>query len=137
MKRKEAIKISPPSLSIPSSKLLVSDSLQCSDAHISEVKNADATYSTYKFLQIQDNETNDNIKFLQIYSIVAADAQLEISTAVIPVILLLDEHSPQKIFPVSRNVRRTFVSFRNSLSEYALLTASRKATRDFDAKSYP
>jgi hypothetical protein len=33
-----------PFLSIPSSKLLVSDSLQGSNSHISEAKNTDATY---------------------------------------------------------------------------------------------
>jgi hypothetical protein len=42
----------------------------------------DATVTTHQSLHAQNDETNGNVKFLQPYIVVAADALLEISTAV-------------------------------------------------------
>jgi hypothetical protein len=42
-----------------------------------------------------NDETNDNIEFLQPYPVVAADALLEITTAVISAVLSLDEYLSQ------------------------------------------
>jgi hypothetical protein len=43
----------------------------------------------------QNCETSGNTEFLQPYLIAAADALLEIGTAMIPAVLSLDEHFPQ------------------------------------------
>jgi hypothetical protein len=47
-------------------------------------------------LHARNDETNGNIEFLQPYPVVAADALLEISTAVISSGLSLDEHLSKK-----------------------------------------
>jgi len=44
----------------------------------------------------KEDKTNGNIEFLQPYPVVAADALLEIGTAVIPAFLSFDEHLSQK-----------------------------------------
>jgi hypothetical protein len=46
-------------------------------------------------LHEQKDETNGNIEFLQPYPVVAADALLEIGTAIISALLSLDEHLSQ------------------------------------------
>jgi hypothetical protein len=46
----------------------------------------------YEPLHAQNDEINGNIKFLQTYPVIAADALLEITTAVISAVLSLDEH---------------------------------------------
>jgi hypothetical protein len=51
--------------------------------------------TTHEHLHSQNNETNGNIEFLQLYPVVAADALLEISILVISDVLLLDEHLSQ------------------------------------------
>jgi hypothetical protein len=51
--------------------------------------------TTHKPLLAQNDETNGNIEFLQPYPVVAAEALLEIGTAVISAVLSLDEHLSQ------------------------------------------
>jgi hypothetical protein len=72
---------------------------------------------------------------LQPYPVVAADALLEIGTAIISGVLLLDKHL-SKTLPVSRNfvTSQCIVLFGTSLSKYALLDISRTAANDFDAE---
>jgi hypothetical protein len=52
--------------------------------------------TTYEPLHAKNDETNVSIEFLQPYSVVAADALLDIGTAVISAVLSLDEHSSQR-----------------------------------------
>jgi hypothetical protein len=92
---------------------------------------------THELLRAQNDETNGNIEFLQPYPIVAADALLEIGTAVISAVLSLDEHLSQtntSCVPKFCTSRCIVVLFGNSLSGYALVNGSRTATNDFDAK---
>jgi hypothetical protein len=49
----------------------------------------------HESLHSQNDETKDSIEFLQPYHVVAADALLEIGTAVISTVLSLDEHLSQ------------------------------------------
>jgi hypothetical protein len=88
-------------------------------------------------LQAQNDE-NCSIKILQPYPIVAADALLEIRTAVISAVLSLDGHFvTDKNFFVSRNsvtIRYILALSVTSLSEHALLDATRTAVRDSDTK---
>jgi hypothetical protein len=51
--------------------------------------------STHEHLHAQNDETNGNIEFLKPYPVVAADALLQIGTAVISAVLSLDEHLSQ------------------------------------------
>jgi hypothetical protein len=48
-------------------------------------------------LHVQNDKTNGNIEFLQLYPVAAADAPLEISTGIISAVLLLDKHLSQII----------------------------------------
>jgi hypothetical protein len=50
---------------------------------------------THKPLHAQDDETNGSTELLQPYPVVAAGELLEIGTAVISPVLLLDEHLSQ------------------------------------------
>jgi hypothetical protein len=43
-------------------------------------------------MSAQNDETGDNIEILQAYPVVTADTLVEIGTAVISSVLLLDEH---------------------------------------------
>jgi hypothetical protein len=51
--------------------------------------------TTYEHLHAQQGETSSSTEFLQPYPGVAADALLEIGTAVISVVLLLDDYLSQ------------------------------------------
>jgi hypothetical protein len=53
------------------------------------------SHVTREPLHAQNDETNGSIEFLQSYPVVAADALLEIGTAVISAVLSLDEHLSQ------------------------------------------
>jgi hypothetical protein len=60
----------------------------------SSILNATLT-TTHEYLHQRNDETFGNIEFLQPYPVVAADALLEIGTAVISAVLSLDEHLSQ------------------------------------------
>jgi hypothetical protein len=73
---------------------------------------------------------------LQPYPVVAADALLEIGTAVISAVFSLDEHLSQtnnSCVPIFTS-RCITVLFGTPFSGYALLNASLTAASDFDAK---
>jgi hypothetical protein len=72
---------------------------------------------------------------LQPYPVVAADALLEIGTAVIPAVLSLDEHlsHTNKHF-LCPEIRYQSVLYGTSLSGHAFLNAAKKVTNDFNAK---
>jgi hypothetical protein len=92
---------------------------------------------THETLHAQNDKTNGSIEFEQPYPVVAADALLQIGTAVISAVLSLNDHLSQTTFPVSRNFvtsQYIFVLFGTSLSGYALLNASRTAANDLDSK---
>jgi hypothetical protein len=74
---------------------------------------------------------------LQPYPVVAADALLEIDTAVISAVFRSMSTCHRKTLPVSQNVvtsRCIVVLFSTFLSGYVLLNASRTAANDLDAK---
>jgi hypothetical protein len=74
---------------------------------------------------------------LQLYTVVEADAVLEIGTALISDVLSLDEQlSHTQTLPVSANVvtSRYIVLLGTLLSGYALLNASRTAANYISAK---
>jgi hypothetical protein len=59
---------------------------------------SNATLTTpQEHLHAQNDETNDNIKYLQSYLVVAADALLEIGTAHISAVLSLYDHLSQTV----------------------------------------
>jgi hypothetical protein len=91
---------------------------------------------TWTSSRIKD-ETNSNIEFLQPHSVVAADALIEIGTAVIPAVFSLDEHLSQAKLLLSRNsvtFKCIAVLCGTSMSEYKLLNDSRTAAaNNFDA----
>jgi hypothetical protein len=93
--------------------------------------------TTHEPLHAENGETNDNIEFLQQYSVAAVDELLEIGTAVISAVLSFDETFHRQTLPVSRNFvtsRCTVVLFGTSLSGYALLNVLRTPANDLDAK---
>jgi hypothetical protein len=87
-------------------------------------------------LQAQNDQTNDNIEFLQPYPVVAADALLEIGTTVISAVLSLDVHlSPINISRVPKCYQSVYCCLTRYLSGYKLLNASWTAAKDFNVKS--
>jgi hypothetical protein len=78
----------------------------------------------------QNDKTNGNTEFLQLYTTVVADALLEISMAIISAALLLKEHLSQKELPMSQNfvtIQHTVVLFSPSSSGNTFLNASKTA----------
>jgi hypothetical protein len=85
----------------------------------------------HEILHAQNDEINGNVGFLQPYPVAAV---LEI---VISDVCLSMNPCRRQPFPVSRNFftsRCAGIIFGNSLSGYALISASRTAANDFDAK---
>jgi hypothetical protein len=97
------------------------------------------SYYIHEFLQTHSAETKGDTEFLQPYPVVAADALLEIATAVISAALSLDDPLSQTDTSCVPKVcyKRLYRLIRYILSGYALLNASLTPAKDFDAKYDP